>query len=176
MKLKALNKWERSWWHLHLNLAQQHRRPLNCLVWLEFHSILHLDGTVLLCSPKGARKQRSETPFTCGRTVIRLTEGNRGLYTTNRSLHRKKNNHTLMARWTAVNDQQGKLFLISSLLTKSDTKETHFREDRWHSLQLALAQVKSPECLLGNASVVNPVPATYSMCWLLVTLPASLHS
>lgn len=65
MKLKALNKWERSWWHLHLNLAQQHRRPLNCLVWLEFHSILHLDGTVLLCSPKGARKQRSETPFTC---------------------------------------------------------------------------------------------------------------
>lgn len=124
--------------------------------------------------PENREKWNSVHPWTNSQL---LTEGNRGLSTLiDPYIEKKKKHHTPTARWTVVNDQQGKLFLISSLLAKSDTKETHFREDHWRRLQLALAQVTSPECLLGNASVVNPVPATYSMCWLLVTLPASLHS
>ncbi len=50
-----------------------------------------------------------------------------------------------MTEGTVVTDQQGKPLRILNMLTKEDTGEMHFRQERWRSLQLALAQVTSSE-------------------------------
>lgn len=86
--------------------------------------------------------------------------------------------YTTMTWWAVDNGQQSKLFIIPSLLTKEDTREMHFRQKRWRSLQLAQAQVTSPESVYWATPAYSYQCQPLSKCvgcWSRC-LPASIHS
>lgn len=84
----------------------------------------------------------------------------------------------LMPWWVLVTDQQGKLLIVPNPLTKEDTQEMHFRQQRWRSLQLAPAQVTSSESVYWATPAYSYQCQPLSKCvgcWSHCQ-PASIHS